>query len=253
MKSPLKNKPLRVPGESGEGQIQNLLEDEILFPLLFIGVFMILALYEWLRYYNPSPPHPYFMTGTWVIVTTLSSYKIRKGIRKGKKFRQGIEGEKEVGQQLEQLRETGAKVFHDIQGPNFNVDHVVIHPSGIYVIETKTLSKREREDQHLFYDGKVIRLDDKPLPRDPLEQVEANLRWLGGQLKSSTGKEFHMKSIVLFPGWFIEHSIAPWHSDIWVLSPNALPKILNKEPQDRLPPEDLNLASYHLERMIRAR
>ena len=42
---------------------------------------------------------------------------------------------------LDGLRAKGCAVFHDIVEGGFNVDHVVISPHGIYVIETKTLRK----------------------------------------------------------------------------------------------------------------
>lgn len=35
----------------------------------------------------------------------------------------------------------GVRFFHDVPADGFNLDHVVISPRWIYVIETKTISK----------------------------------------------------------------------------------------------------------------
>jgi hypothetical protein len=42
------------------------------------------------------------------------------------------DGEKAVGEFLERFREKGYRIFHDIVGGDFNIDHVLIGPSGIY-------------------------------------------------------------------------------------------------------------------------
>ena len=46
-----------------------------------------------------------------------------------------------MGQLLENLRADGARVFHDLVGEGLNIDHVVVSPHGIFVLETKTWSK----------------------------------------------------------------------------------------------------------------
>jgi len=69
-------------------------------------------------------------------------------------------------------------------------------------------------------------------------------------LRESTGKTFHVWPIVLFPGWLIEDS-GDTKRRLWVLEPKALPGFLGKEPQ-RMSPEDVKLASFHLSRFIRS-
>jgi hypothetical protein len=54
------------------------------------------------------------------------------------KLRLGRDGERVVGQFLEDLREDWARVFHDVPGDRFNLDHVVLSLNGFFVIETKT-------------------------------------------------------------------------------------------------------------------
>lgn len=65
-------------------------------------------------------------------------YRIRQTI---KRLRMARDGEKAVGQYLSDLREQGCRVYHDVIGQGFNIDHVIICDRGIFTIETKTYSK----------------------------------------------------------------------------------------------------------------
>lgn len=251
LKSPIKSKPLRNPGESLDRQLQDVLDNEILLYLMVVAASIALVAQEWYRSIFKVPPYPWTMTIISISVSILMAVKIRKGIHKAKKIKQGLQGEKEVGQYLEQLREVGAKIFHDVPGPNFNLDHVIIHSSGIYVIETKTLSKPDRGETKLFYNGQTISKSRKELERDPITQVRAASTWLKGLLKDSTGKSFRTRPVVLFPGWYIETAREAKGGDLWVLNPKALPKFISNEKK-QLTPEDVSFISFHLDRYIRS-
>lgn len=58
----------------------------------------------------------------------------------------GAEGEARTGRFLEPLTVEGFRVFHDmaIPGSRSNIDHIVIGPPGIVVVETKSLKGRLR-------------------------------------------------------------------------------------------------------------
>ncbi len=86
--------------------------------------------------------------------------------------------------------------------------------------------------------------------RNPVTQAEGNARWLVQVLRASTGKEFPVRGVVLFPGWFVEPF--PKGSTVWVLHPKALPSFIEHEP-NRVSESDLHMATYHLAGYIRAR
>ncbi|MGZ8600347.1 MAG: nuclease-related domain-containing protein [Actinomycetota bacterium] len=52
-------------------------------------------------------------------------------------LRSGIRGEERVAQVLAPLEAEGYRVLHDLDIGRGNADHVVVGPSGVYVIETK--------------------------------------------------------------------------------------------------------------------
>lgn len=69
----------------------------------------------------------------------------------------GGEGERATASRLEPLRAQGFMIFHDRQIPMSvaNVDHIVVGPTGVWVIETKSFGGRVRvQDGELRVNGR---------------------------------------------------------------------------------------------------
>ena len=79
-------------------------------------------------------------------------------------------------------------MLHDIVGDGFNIDHVLIGPTGVYTIETKTISKPAKGACEISYDGETICVNGLIPDRDPIVQAKAQANWLQNFLKDSTGK-----------------------------------------------------------------
>lgn len=251
MKSPLKFKPLNTPGESLEKQFNDTSLDEIFIPSVIAFLTTFFAAYEWYRWYFDVSLHPLFMTFIALTVIVWASVKFVRGLKKIKLIKQGIASEKAVGQYLERLRANGAEVFHDIQGENFNLDHVVIDKSGVYVVETKALSKPLSGKTELIYDGSEILRYGKPLPRNPVAQVSAASGWLKELIYESTGRQVAVKGIVAFPGWYISSKHNTPKNTVWVLNPKAIPAFIAKQGE-KLTSEDVQLLKFHLGKYIRS-
>ena len=249
-RSPIKDKPLRHAGQSLEEERRAILEDKV-EPYLFMAlVFVLLAAFEWWRWYANIPPKPILFALMACGSIALAAWQIRRHRPHMKALRQGAEGEKAVGQFLERLREQEYQVFHDIVGPGFNVDHVLIGRAGIFTIETKTWSKPAKGEARItFRDGHLLAAGNEP-DRDPIVQARAQAHWLGKLLSESTGRPLKAIPVVAFPGWFVEQS-SERPTDMWVLEPKALPAFIENEPL-RLTAPDVKLASYHLSRFIRS-
>jgi hypothetical protein len=249
MKTPLKDNPLRNPGQSGDEYIHEYLFDKI-SPIIFALFMVLLAVMEWYKSATNSPPIPIPMTVIAIISVLYAVIRVAILRKKLRALRLGRDGEIAVGQYLELLRENGAKVFHDIPGNGFNLDHVVIHKSGIYVIETKTFSKPDKGQPIVTYDGENILVNGKEAGRNPVVQVKAACNWLKELLKESTGKECNPRPVVVFPGWFVQPTVEAKNSDVWVLNPKALPVFISKS-KSQLETEEINLFSFHLSRYVR--
>lgn len=248
-RSPIKSKPLRTAGQSLEEQRRALIEDKVFEPMLVALLLAVLAVLEWYRYLAEMPPSPGLFSAVALIAVAYAGWRFQKIRPQARALRQGIEGEKAVGQFLEGLRAKGYRVFHDILGQSFNVDHVLIGPAGIFTIETKTWSKPARGEAKIMFDGETILAGSFEPDRGPVIQARAQAGWMKEFLAESTARKFEVRSVILFPGWYVEQT--PGSSrQVWVLNPKALDAFLSNEPE-RLTADDIKLASFHLSRFIR--
>lgn len=251
-RSPIKEEPLPSAGQSLRERRSKLWDDRIETPLLAAAVGVALAAIEWWRVVFPSPPHPWALTLLALGATAFFAWRLYKTLPAIRRLKLAEQGERAVGQELEKLRAEGYIVFHDVPGPAFNIDHVLIGPSGIVCVETKTWSKPVATKANLAFDGETVTVQPtgwKP-SRDPVLQVRALADWLQALLKQSAGREFFVRPALLFPGWWVEQGSGTT-KEIWVLEPKALAGFLAHDAR-RLSPEDLNLATFHLTRYIRS-
>lgn len=251
-KSPIVDNPLRNPGQSLDEAIQKLM-DEDGYPLAAIIVLMfVLTGYEWWRWYAKVPYSPVVMTIFCVGITAYCVFKLYRLRKQIKRLKQARDGEKAVGQYLEALRESGYRVFHDVIGKNFNLDHVIIGPKGIFTIETKTFSKPVKGNATIHFDGTAISINGYKPDRDPIAQALAQANWLSEFVKESTGHTHAVKPVVVFPGWFVCSGPDAKRNKVWVINPKGLPKFL-EDASPQLSSEEIKLTAYHLSRYIRTR
>lgn len=175
-------------------------------------------------------------------------FKIRPLLKERANFLLGRMGEVYVGQNLELLREKGFKVLHDVPGEGFNVDHILIGPKGIFTIETKMRRKAAKASTTIAYNGKTISMGGIRMDPDPLRQAKGQARWLKDLLKKQTQKDFAVRPVVLFPGWYVES--APHGADAWVLNPKALPAFIDHQ-QDTMTSADIESVYARLADYVR--
>jgi hypothetical protein len=205
---------------------------------------------EWWAKANDIGRQPWAFAVAALIVTAIGARRIYRAQVRIKALKLGLAGERAVGQFLEGLRVGGARILHDIQGDNFNVDHVVVSSRGIFCIETKTIRKH-RPDAVIHYDGRRVLVDGYVPDRDPIQQVKAAAKWLSTQIADSTGRRFWVHPVVVYPGWFVESSPVGRSAPVWVLEPKALAKWIENEAMS-IEDSDVSLISYHLSRMVMA-
>lgn len=198
--SPLKAKPLRNPGQSVEQAIDDLVADKLLPYYVVPMFFWILAGIEWFATFTDLPRQPALYAGTAVLLSVIGGLRLWQLRTRIRALKQGRDGERAVGQFLDGLREHGARIFHDVPGEGFNLDHVVVSQRGIFAVETKTLSKKTPRSV-ITIDKDAILVGGRRMERNPIEQVRGQVRWLARLLEESTGKRLPVKGAVVFPGW----------------------------------------------------
>lgn len=199
----------------------------------------------------PTRPVPGLYTVTAVIAVGYAAFRVFRAVPEIKALKLGRDGERVVGQYLEQLRNKGYQVLHDVMGEGFNIDHVVIGPAGVFTVETKTYSKPARGDARIEFNGDTLRVGAFEPDRNPIIQAKAQASWLRALLLESSGRNFAVRPVILFPGWYVEQGKGSTR-DIWVLNEKALPKFLEHEERV-LEDDDVNLANFHLSRFVRSR
>lgn len=223
--------------------------DKIFGPGVVVMMLIVMALVEWIRYFVPSPPSPWLYSAIAVAALAYMIWQARKVWPRIMALKLAEEGEKAVGQFLEGLRELGYQVFHDVIGQDFNIDHVIIGPGGVFTIETKTWKKPRRGSPQIEFDGETLTVNGLTPDRNPVVQARAQANWVGGLLAESTGRKFAVRPVILFPGWFIAAGRES-RRDVWVLEPKALPAFLEKE-KSQMALDDVKLAAFHLSRFVR--
>jgi hypothetical protein len=249
--SPLKDKPLRNPGQGLDEELRRLWDDEAT-PYIWIPmVFVAIAGFEWWAFLTDQPRQPILYTITAAVLVLWGGVRLFQLSKRSKQLKLGRDGERSVGQYLERLRDSGARILHDVPTGSGNLDHVVVAPEGLFVIETKTWSKPHPDAQIEFDGERILKAGQEP-DRDPIKQVRAEVDWLRRMLEESTGRRFPVRGVVVFPGWWVQRTHREKKSDAWVLEPKALPSFIEHQPTV-LTPEDVQLAAYHLGRYVKVR
>jgi len=143
----------------------------------------------------------------------------------------GLRAERTVGAILGDLGRMGYVAKHDIQctrdGRTWNIDHLLIGPSGVYVIETKHRSKTKATGATIQFDGERITFTDGTWTTDPIEQVRRNVRDIRARLDGAGMRDVPVRGVVMFPGWSRVQGSSG--KDIWVLMPSALEQWIRVE------------------------
>ena len=234
-KSPLKKRPRRNAGDSTHNMIIEAIDQLSPYVIMTIMLFTYAGLE-----FQDRPRQPWLCLTIAVLLFIITAWKIVKLRPKIKAMRQGRDGERRIGQYLDnEFRDdlTGKpiRIFHDVPGENFNLDHVIICEKGIYVLETKTLSVPVKGCEKLLYKGGenlYYKDNGNKVPGNPIGQVSAGVKWLRELLRRQyelEEKQFPNLPIrgVLVPAdrYVVNQNISEY--DIWVLNQMAFAKFIN--------------------------
>ncbi len=249
-KSPLIDNPLRLPGQSIDEEIKKIIDNEVMSYVLLPVMMILFSVWNWLSWYQVIPvSNPAILTIIAIGLSVYSYFRLLKVKKRVKALQLGLDGERAVGQSLDSLRTCGFRVFHDIVGNGFNLDHVIVSEYGVFSIETKTYSKPKKGECKIIVNGEGISINGRAHEAKILIQAMAQKSWLEKQIVKLTGIECSVRPVVLFLGWYIEN--ATRGNSVWVLEPKALPAFLNSLPKI-LSEEQARLISNHISRYIRS-
>lgn len=146
----------------------------------------------------------------------------------------GYFGERLVAEYLEPLKSQGWRIFHDVpglaNGHSFNIDHIAVGPSGVFVVETKTRRKGAArpgfDDHKVYFDGRSLIW---PWGEDNhgLDQAERNATWLAAMLQDVTGERVLVTPFLTLPGWWVDMKPSQESRPCRVTNPKLLRKLLS--------------------------
>jgi hypothetical protein len=214
-KFPFADAVLRNPGDSLAEKMRDLSMDmglyfplTALIPLYFYAVYLQM---EADRQQAATWFVPIVLGGFGLLAALWFLFKYMRALKELHRYRIGYAGEVAVGNALNQLMLQGYRVFHDIQGDKkFNIDHLLVGPTGVFAVETKTKTKMKkiegRQAFKVIYDGKSLYFPDRPNTphRAFLEQSKRNAKWVSNWLSEATGHPVKVQPVLVLPGWYID-------------------------------------------------
>ena len=136
--------------------------------------------------------------------------------------REGLAAERMTAQELNRLIGSGCQVLHDVPGDGFNLDHVVISPRGVFMVETKSFKKpvKATDDRHykVQYDGKALLFPNWSSVK-PIDQARKQAQWLARYLRTATNQQIPVIATVALPGWWIDLVKGSASADVRVFTP----------------------------------
>ncbi len=250
-KSPIKDCLLNYPGKSLTDKVQDEIWDTFMYSmfLVFVPVISLVIFGAFVRYLDPSVASPVFIVVA-LLITGVLCWRLRRRFQQIRFDRMGLDGERATGEELNQLMKHGYRIYHDMPGDKFNIDHIVIGPAGVFAVETKYRQKVTGNGK----EGAVVRRENGAL-RFPthvdtasISQARAQAQWLEEVLTKSVGRHVPVQPVVALPGWFIENG--PHDGTVLVINPKNPERFFLRRPNlihDQL----IQQVSYQVEQRCR--
>jgi hypothetical protein len=168
-------------------------------------------------------------------------------VRLHRSYTLGLRAERAVGEEINQVMLDGCHVFHDYPaGKDATINHIVVAPSGVYAIETRTRPKKSRTDRdepyEVIFDGKLLQFPDFATA-DPIKEARKCATDLGRQLTSAIGESVEVQPVVTLPGWQIRDRGT---SDVMVLNAKEIWQRIVTPAPPKLSPEQIKRIAYHI-------
>jgi hypothetical protein len=246
---------LRMPGEYLWRKVMKHDEDDLMW-FFILGGLPIVAIGLALPFLSaiPNPARDAIAVALILTAFVICTRRYYKRIRERSNCYLGFFGERYVGEVLEPLKAKGWFIFHDVPfvgaTSNYNLDHVAVGPTGVWVVETKTFRKastRGKEEATVNYDGEKV---EWPWDEDrkSVEQAARNVQSLRDWLEKQTGKIYPIAGVLTAPGYYVnERKLGA----VRMVNPAGLPDVFRSRKNMELSPEDVDLIRRQLENKCR--
>jgi hypothetical protein len=228
-KSPFKELRRRPAGESLRIKIGEL--DEQINDRLVLLLGMPIGLAVTMFVVKPMNLLGAFLMVLLSLIWTLAlKGKLLLLLESRRNYQLGFDGERFVGEELSRLIAVGFEIYHDVPFDGFNMDHVLVGKSGVFVVESKTKSKpvdkSGEKEYKVVFDGEKLLWPWGADSRD-IEQIRNNAKTLSKWLTSAVGENVEASAILTLPGWWVTRK-AP-SDGVNILNPMEIIQVCNSK------------------------
>jgi len=243
--SPVREKLLRSPGESLRRNLEQLNE----YLVYSVAVFLLVPmLFAWQA--------PIFTnTRALVFLISLMGLCALPGVwvlHLHRNYALGLRAEQAVGEELNLLMLDSCHVFHNCPvSPDWNIGHIVVAPSGVYAIETRTFRRgrasRGLREFEVTFDGAALRFPHRATT-EPVRHARRSAVALSGELSGALAEPTDVKPILTLPGWRIARRT---EAAVLVLNPKEIWSAVVTTAPPALSASQIQRISYYLQQKCR--
>lgn len=225
-------------GNAGQGARIMAFKRELIVLGCALGMFFM----AWLWMKNAASISSFGLPAVIVLVVAFKflvnkvDNKAKYVKKRAKDADRGAAAEVKVAATMATLPE-GFTAFHDLEFTGFNIDHVVIGTSGIFLVETKSHGGK------ITAEGNKLLLNGNPTDKDFINQTWSQSYQLKSFLKEHTGKEYQVKPVLCFSKAFVQLRQAV--KGVAVVNAKFLNELLQRQ-KPQLSSEDLNAVTAAL-------
>ncbi|MGP8292231.1 nuclease-related domain-containing protein [Vreelandella zhanjiangensis] len=227
------NAPLREPGQALRYRLDQAFSSLFLngalgpiislAPLVYgMGRMLFVSRQEWVEWAL------YGLLSTLLVLAF--SLLLVRDYQRIRRLKLGLACELAVGQELERLIRPEAHpyyVFHDVPTDSFTIDHVVVTPHGVFVLETRAralaIGSDGRELNKVVVERERLRFPHWN-ERRPLHKTRQAVSWLTQWLERRCGVPVPVRGVLVLPGWEIDTTEST--GDVLVVSGEQLSRQL---------------------------
>lgn len=259
-RAPVKDKLLRAPGESLRREIERF-EDQIpdnATKILAFGFVASMVLTVYSALCADSPHYRWLMALFFALLTVPVAFITRRALRAT--VRQwnnslGFRGERAVGEELNRMMLGGCRVYHDVPGDGpWNIDHVVVAPTGVFAVETKTRRKGKclpgRKDYEVTFTGRSLEFPHCE-DENGIAQAFANAKWLGQFLSQALAEQIYVRPILTLPGWLVNRRVSAGEAGLFVGNPKEISKAISGARNEGFTEQRMQQIAYQLDQRCR--
>ncbi len=256
---PLTTELLRLPGDGLQARMAQLEERHLDKLLLAMVLGLMLALLISIRRIGDTPV-PWQLLDTililgGIVAAVVVGWQITQVMPERRRLRQGLRAEQATAQEMAAALAGDNRLIHDVQAGEFNIDHVVITPGGVFAVETKSRLKPPSGNDRakVKYDGKTLDFGTWRETK-PLEQAARQAQWLASYLKKATGRPYAVTPVLALPGWYVENVASIGGDMVRVINPkNTRYIVLPPNPKNPLDAEAIQQADYMIQQLAKAK